>query len=661
MSTSSLRDDLVHAFRQVARHPGHAVVVVLVLSLGFGASTAVSSVADAVLFRPLPVEDPSRLVLFQWTSGPQPPVEYLTGEWWQEPATGRLTASSFSYPAFEALARPGRTLAATFGWAELRKASLRWDGEAELVAGQLVSGGYYRGLGVRPHLGRTIAPEDDRVGAGLVAVISHGYWQRRFGGVRDVVGRTGTLDGRPITIVGVSERGFSGTLPIGRSADVSVPLLAWRSPGEPYLSNAAWHWLQVMGRLQAGATPAQAEAEMAPRLARASAGAAGDAPALRLADGRRGLTRLRHEQRRPLAGLAAVTGLALLMACATVAGLLLARGAARRREIGIRVALGAGRGRMLRQLLLESTLLAAAAAVVGLLLALGTRDALAASLMRHGAPAVPLDARALFLAGGTALLTAILSGVVPAWRATRLDLVRDLRDGEGAGARLGLGRALVIAQVALSVVMLVGAGLFLRTLRNLTHVDPGFAVDAVQLFRVHAASPGPDLSRRLLERLQALPGVRAAGVSAYQLLADPTDRARVAVEGRAPSSAGDEFARVNRVGGDFFGAMGIPIRAGRALGPQDDAGTAPTTVINESFARVYFPGQPPLGRHVNGAQVVGVAADTRIGDLRDPPQPAMFVPAFQQATGSFCFQLRTDAPLGALPPLVRQAVRAVAP
>lgn len=310
MSTSSLGDDLVYAFRQVTRHPGHAVVVVLVLSLGFGATTSVLSLADAVLFRPLPVENPSRLVLFQWTSGPDPPVEYLTGEWWQEPATGRVTASSFSYPAFEALAEPGATLAATFGWADLRKAIVAWDGEAELVAGQLVSGGYYRALGVRPHLGRTITPEDDRVGAELVAVISHGYWQRQFGGARDVVGRTGTLDGRPITIVGVSERGFSGTLPIGRSADVSVPLLAWRAPGEPYLSNAAWHWLQVMGRLQTTATTAQAEAEVAPRFARASAGAAGESPRLRLADGRRGLTRQRHQQQRPLAGLAAVTGLA---------------------------------------------------------------------------------------------------------------------------------------------------------------------------------------------------------------------------------------------------------------------------------------------------------------------------------------------------------------
>ena len=227
--------------------------------------------------------------------------------------------------------------------------------------------------------------------------------------------------------------------------------------------------------------------------------------------------------------------------------------------------------------------------------------------------------------------------------------------------RLGPGRILVVAQVALSVVMLVGAGLFVRTLRNLTHVDTGFSAEGVQLLRVHATASGTDLSRRLLESLQAIPGVRAAGVSAYQLLADSTDRTRVTVEGRAPSSAGDEFAHVNRVGGDFFTVMGIPIRAGRALGPQDDVGTPPTIVINEAFARAYFAGQTPLGRRVNGAEVVGVAADTRIGGVRDAPPPAMFIPAFQQRIGSFAFQLRTDAPPKSLPPLIRQAVGAVAP
>jgi predicted permease len=479
-----------------------------------------------------------------------------------------------------------------------------------------------------------------------------------------VIGKTGTLDGRPFTIVGVSPRGFSGTLPLGRTADVSVPLRAWRAPGEPYLTNPAWHWVQVMGRRQGGATAAQAEAEMAPRLASAAAGRAGDDPLLRLADGSQGLSRRRDEQRPPLLVLGAVTGLVLLMACATVAGLLLARGAARQREIGLRLALGAGRRRVVRQLLTETALLAALGAALGVALASWAKGALVAGLMPEGAPDVPLDVRALAFLGAASVLTAALSGVAPALRATRVDLVRDLREGGGAGVRLGLGRALVVAQVALSLVLLVGAGLFLRTLGNLTAAQTGLVSEGVHLFKVHAVTSGRAeslaLSRRLLDRFRALPGVSHAGVSAHQLIGDGTDRTRVVIEGRAASGA-EEFARVNRVGGDFFAALGIPIRAGRAFGPRDAPGAPAAVVINEAFARAYFPGQDPLGRRVNGGEVVGVAGDTRYGALRDAAPPALFVPAFQQETGSFSFQVRAAAPAGALEPLLRLAVREVDP
>jgi MacB-like periplasmic core domain len=417
-----LKQDLGYALRQLSRHRGHAAAVVLALGLGSGANTAVFSLVDAVLLRPLPVRDPSSLVLFRWSSGPSPSVEYLTGEWWREAGSGRVTASSFSYPAFEAFQDRSTTLAATFAWAELRRASLSVDGEAELATGQLVSGGYYSGLGVRSILGRAIAPEDDRAGAELVAVISHAYWQRRFGGAPDVIGRSATLDGRPLTIVGISPRGFSGTLPLGRSADVSLPLRAWHGPAEPYLSNPAWHWLQVMGR----------------------------------------------------------------------------------------------------------------------------RRATAASLR------------------------------APALRATRVDLTLDLHAGARAGGSHGFGRTLVVAQVALSLVLLAGAGLFLRTLRNLTGIETGIADEGVHLFKVHAVASGGagslDLSRRLFERFQGLPGVVAVGVSAHQLVGDTSDRTRVTIEGRRSGPGGDEFVHVNRVGGDFFDALGIPMRAGRAIGPRDGQG-----------------------------------------------------------------------------------------
>jgi predicted permease len=654
-----IKGDFVQAFRQLRRHRVHTLVVVLILSLGFGANTAVSSLVDAVLLRPLPVEDPKHLVLFQWTSGARPAVQYLTGEWWRE-ATGRLTASSFSHPAFEAFVGEGSgTLAATFAWAELRRAALLVEGEAELVAGQIVSGGYYTGLGVPAILGRPITPEDDREGAEIVGVLGHGYWKRRFGGAPDVVGRTGTLDGRPFTIVGVSVPGFYGTLPIGSLADISVPLRAWRAPGESYLANPAWHWLHVMGRLKPGMTAAQAEAEMAPRLVSGSADG-GDPARLRLVDGRQGLTRRRDEERPPLVLLAAVTGLVLLLACATVAGLILARGTARRREIGVRLALGAGRWRIVRQLLTETLALAAIAGAVGVALAAWAKDALAVGLMREVAPAVPLDGRVLAFAGTTALATAILSGLAPALRATRVDLTRDLHEGDHAGAARGLGPALVVAQVALSLVLLVGAGLFLRTLRNLAALETGYAAEGVHLFEVYAPAPGNDLTPRLLERLRALPGVRAVGVSAHPPLSDRTDRARVTLEGRGPASGVDEFAHVRRVGGDFFTATGIPLRAGRALGSPTDANAPKIVVVNEAFARAYFPGEDPLGKRVNGAEVVGVAANTRLGSLRERPPPAVYVP-LPPGQGSLSFQVRTTVSSGNLEPLFRGAVREVEP
>jgi hypothetical protein len=301
--------------------------------------------------------------------------------------------------------------------------------------------------------------------------------------------------------------------------------------------------------------------------------------------------------------------------------------------------------------LTESTVLAALG-VVGRASRL-TKDA-GGQPDAEGAPEAAIDGRSAFSARPR--WWRILFGLAPALRATRVDLTRDLRESERSGVSPGLGRALVIAQIALSLVLLVGAGLFPAHLRNLAVVETGLAADGVQLFKVHAIASGEadslGLSRRLLERFQALPGVRAVGVSAHQLVGDTTDRTRVAIEGREPASGGAEFALVNRVGGDFFAALGIPVRAGRAIGPQDDVGAPPAIVINEAFGRVYFPERDPVGRRVNGAEVVGVTADTRYGALRDPPPPTMFVPAFQQAAArsASSARWRRRGPCPAAPP-----------
>jgi predicted permease len=642
----SMLRDLAHVVRQAARRPAFAGIVVLVLALGLGANAALWSVADAVLFRPLPVSQPDRLVIFRWT-GPADGIAYLTGEWTQDAASGRVTTSSFSYPAFEAFGRPAAGLSDVFAWSELRRASLTADGASVLVHGQVVSGNFHAGLGVRAALGRTLGLDDDREGAPLAVVLGDAFWRRRFGGDPSVVGRTIALDGRVSRIVGVTGPGFAGTLPLGETADVTLALRAWRAGDVKALTHPGWNWLTVMGRLAPGAAPAQAREEMAARFA---------APRrLALEDGRRGSSERRDAERPVLALLAAVTGLVLLLSAATVSALLLARGEARRTEVAVRLALGAGRARIVRELLAEAALLAGTGLAAGVALAAWTKDALAAGLLPDGAPPVALDARVVALLVAAALASALVSGLWPALRATRTTL--DLRrDSERAGARLRVGRLLVVAQVALSVVLLVGAGLLLRSLRNLTAAGPE-APDAIA-FKVHAppAAATAELSRRLLERLAAVPGVRAASASAHHPLDGLTDRTRVAIAGRPVPPGVSAHAHVQRVAGEYFRVNGLAIRAGRALAASDDAGSAPVLVVNEAFARAYFPDGGALGAVVNDATVVGVAPDART--LRGPAPPAMLVPAWQGGLAVFAFQL--DAP-GTTPAALEAAVRDVAP
>jgi predicted permease len=638
--------ELASALRQVSRRPAFAGAVVLVLALGLGANAALWSVADAVLLRPLPVSQPDRLVIFRWT-GSADGIAYLTGEWTQDAASGRVTTSSFSYPAFDAFRQPSAGLSDVFAWSDLRRASLTADGVSALVRGQVVSGRFHQGLGVRAALGRTLGPDDDREGGPLAIVLGDAFWHRRFGGDPAVIGRAVALDGRASLIVGVTGPGSAGTLPLGETADVTLPLRAWRAADVKALTHPGWNWLTVMGRLAPGAVPSQARDEMAARFA--------GGRRLALEDGSRGPSGRRDAERPALVLLAGVSGLVLLLSAATVSALLLARGEARRAEIAVRLALGAGRARIVRELLAEAVVLAGTGLAAGVAVATWTKDGLAAGLLPGGAPPVTLDARVVAPLAAAALATALVSGLWPALRATRATL--DLRrDTERAGARLRAGRMLVVAQVALSVVLLMGAGLLLRTRRNLTAGGPE-APDVIA-FKVHAPPAGAtaELSRRLLERLAALPGVRAASASAHHPLDGTTDRTRVAIAGRPVPPGVSAHAHVQRLAGEFFRVNGLAMRAGRAIASSDDAGSARVLVVNEAFARAYFPDGGALGAVVNGATVVGIASDAR--GLRGPAPPAMQVPAWQDGLAVFAFQL--DAP-GTTAAAIEAAVREVAP
>jgi predicted permease len=661
--------ELKGALRQMQRQPVFTTVVVLTLALGIGANTAIFSVVDAVLLRSLPVRDAHELVLFRWISAPNPSVSYLTGEWSLDPGTHRVTTSSFSYPAFEAFQREPGALRAVFACADARRLRIAIDGATELASVQLVSGDYYAGLGVSAMRGRAITREDDRVGADAVGVISHSYWQRRWGGDPNVVGRRVTVDGLAVTIVGVAPREFTGTMQLGSAPDLWLPLAARNAT---LRSDATAYWLEVMGRVSPNASRAAARAGLELVWRQASEGSSltpANRPRLELTAGGQGLQQRRQGQRLPLMLLAATAGLVQLIACASVAGLLIARGSTRRRELGMRLALGATRRHLIRQLLVESLTLAVLGAGLGLGVGHWTSATLAAGLLPDGTVPLHLDGRMLAFTAALALVTALAFGLLPALRATRGDVVGHFNEDAPAGRRRArLAPRLVVAQIALSLMLVVAAGLLLRTVRSLTHADTGFDAASVHLFSIEAPFDGGDrmrqldLTRRVLDRVAGWPEVRAAGVSLHYLIEDKGEKQRVSIDGEAATND-RAVADVNWVGGDFFAALGIPVRSGRALGRHDDAQAARVAVINEAFARRYFGARDAIGHHVNGREIVGVVGDTKYGSLRSAAPPMLFVPLFQEPMDHAVFSVRVqpDLPRALLAARVRDLVREMAP
>jgi predicted permease len=665
-----LSQDVRYALRQLRRSPGFALTAVLILALGIGAVTAVFSLIDAALLKMLPVQSPEQLVQFK-TISPAFPVN-----------------DAFSYPAFKTFREQIQVLAGALAFRKLHKIDFEIDGHSALADGQLVSGNYFSVLGVRAIRGRTILPADESVaGQSPVAVIGYDYWRSRFGLDPDIVGKKILLNNALYTIIGVTEPEFYGVQP-GERVDVSVPLTTvalvnpgFADAGSPYdtLKAPFRNWLYLMGRLQPGVTKEKAAASLQPVFAQsereAAAALAGlpfDSPTLRQAflqfrlqldPASQGLAALRQQFSKPLWVVMAIVGLLLLITCANVANLLLARANAREREIAVRLAMGAGKGRLMRQLMTESILLGVSGGALGAGLAyLGSRSLLA--LMARGRNPVVLsvhpDLTVLAFALAVSLLTALVFGTIPAWRATDVNpsrgLAQNTRSSASVGERYRLGKSLVVLQVAISLVLLIGAALLTRSLANLNDFYPGFNRANVLLFSVNPTVIGykevVPLYERMLGRIRTIPDVRSASLSVHQPLTTNVSDSSVRVQGPVPRQGEDLTpVDVEPIGPDYFRTMETPVLRGRELSVGDRAGSPKVVIVNESTARHYFGDANPIGRLVSipgyrgdpsWLQIVGEVRDIKVHDLRESATLMLYVPMFQAPESGATFEIRTS-------------------
>jgi predicted permease len=671
--------DLRHAIRSFRKSPGFLAIVILTLGLGIGANAAIFSLMDQILLRPLPVHDPASLVLLDG------PGAFM----------GRtMNAMTFSYPMYKDFRDRNEVFTGVLARFPLAMTAV-WRGASERANGELVSGNYFDVLGVQPALGRVLNEADDRTpGAHPVAVLSYGYWQRRFGGDPGVLNQTISVNGHPLSIVGVTERRFTG-IQIGQSVDIMVPIMmkAQMTPTWNDLDNRRSRWLTVMARLKPGVSATQADAAMNVIYRQINEQEIKDIPNasesfrkrftskhLDVLPGRKGVSDLRREFSTPLIVLMSMVGVVLLISCANVANLLLARTTARQKEISLRLALGANRARIVKQQLVESGLLAAAGTAVGLVFAWWTGAVLIGAL--PGDPASRAlssdpDVRVILFALAVGVLTAFVFGIVPALQATRVTVTSAMKEDSGSvtggGRQARLRRALVIGQVALSMLLLAGAGLFARSLYNLKNVDPGFRVDDLIAFSIDPSLSGYDgdrltaLYRRVQEELTAVPGVHSVSMSETGALSGNDWSMTIRVDGYQPKEGEDMNPSVDGVGPRYFETMGIPLIAGREFTERDVKGAPRVAVINETMAKYFFSGSSPIGRRLGfgrgsatDIEIVGVAKDVRSLELRDRAPRFIYIPYAQdESVTQLTYYVRAAQGSSSTGTAVRQAVQRI--
>ncbi|HXT87570.1 MAG TPA: ABC transporter permease [Verrucomicrobiae bacterium] len=685
---NTLMQDAKYALRMLLKSPGFTAIAVLTLALGIGANTAIFSLMDAALLKMLPVKSPQQLVLFTWDDNKWPP---------KYSQTGFQSRFSFSYPEFEMFQRENKSLSNVFAFAPLgssdENTAITINGEASLANGMMITGDFFSGLGVTPLLGRAITNEDEDKGAPRVAVISYAYWTRRFARDPQIVGERVNVNDLPFTIAGVMPPSFYGVQP-GANPDIYMAfddlpnLRPWsEKPNEADSVFAARNWvvLNVIGRLKPGVSQHQAQSDLNTLFQNFittdwKPQKASEIPVFTLTPASQGIPYLRESFTQPLQILMALVGLALLIACANIATLLLARATARKKEISVRLAIGASRARLVRQLLTESVLLAFIGGALGLVFA-GWGTNMLVAMYASGSTQIALDVKpnstVLLFTLAIAVLTGIFFGLAPALRASRMDVASVMKDA-AASVTAGrekhrLGNALVIGQVAASLILLVGAGLFVRTLVNYEHANYGFNQERLLMFGVDGTRQGYEgprllnMYQQIQDRLKTLPGVRAATSLDFAPFGGWSSNLTIHPLGGTQKNGP---LRWLRVGPDFFSTMQIPILIGRGIERRDVAGAQLVAVVDQTFVKKYFPNENPVGQRFNfGTQstskytfeIVGVSKTAELTNVHPEPRPKAYMAyaQFPQFVNTMYFEMRAAGEPTTIVSEVRDAVRQI--
>ena len=686
---SELGQDIRYGCRTMVANKAFCALAVLLLALGIGANTAIYSFMESILLRSLPVTDPESLVVLNWHS----PTPFNASRQWVHVMhgvqglawpgdKGTMSGGMFPYDAFQTLRKDNNVFSTLFGYFNGLKRTLIIHGQAATAGAEYVTGEYFRGLGVSPAAGRLIDSDDDRVGAAPVAVISFAVSHQRCGGPSNAIGQSILVDNVPFTVIGVVMPEFFGVDPAVVS-DVYLPLhtnlLIDRGEAERGYHDANFYWIELMGRLRPGVSMAQAQAALAPRFHRwiattaSTDGERAKLPRLVLNPGAAGLGSLRREYSKPLYVLLAMVGLILTIACANIANLLLARAAARSREMAVRLSLGAGRFRLVRQLLTESVLLASFGGALGVLFAIwGVRTL--TFLLSKGRENFTLHAElnwpVLALTAALSVVCGLLFGLAPALQSTHPDIMPALKNRHGGGPRRRAQHVLVVAQIAISFLLLAAAGLFVRTLDKLHSVQLGYAREHILLFSLDARQAGHRdreiaiFYENLRKRFGSIPGVSSATLSQSSIIS--AGQAGGAYRGAMKAGAVNIHGASNMVAGPrFLTTMQIPILAGREIDERDQAGSVPVAVISKRMARTYFGNENPIGRRItfvddkHDLEIVGVSGNLRYGGLKGEENSPMtvFTAASQFPPDRVTYALHTAGnPLGFVKS-VREIVR----
>lgn len=675
---TTIFQDIRYGFRMLLKCPGFTAIAVISLTLGIGAGTAIFSLVNAVVLRPLPVPNPHELRVLQW-SGTEPRIDGIHGSMISEDSK-HTTCDAFAYPVFENLRQECNSLADIFGYKPLYNVTTRAQREAFVAKGTIVSDNFFSALGVKPFLGRVLSNQDIETGAEPVTVITYLWWQRHFDRDPNVLGQSILYNGHDFTIVGVLPREFLGVSPAEESGFyVSMSAQPQLEPLLPLTTSDTW-WVQLMARLKPGASDMQFQAAVDVAFAREAASIMGN-PKILVKDGKAGPDFNRTYFGRFLLMLLGIVGVVLLVACANLAGLSLARGTTRQREFAVRAAIGATRWRLIRQSLTENLLVALLGGGLGILLAFWSKTTI--SRLIAGSPDglnyhTPLDLTVLGFTLTIVLVTALLSGLLPALRVSCVDSFVTLKERVTLGSpRLRMGRVLVSVQIALSMLLLAGAGLYARTLVNLISIDPGFSTDKLLLFRVDAHNSGYEGERTIAlydniqNSLGAIPGVHSATLTQFPLLAGTMSGGGFfSLPGH--SFEGQLNPQANRltISETFFRTMGIPVRLGRELQVTDTVKSTKAVVVNETFAHKYLPGENPIGQTLRTDewrgkgvdwQIVGICADAKYGDIRDEVPPTVYFSFRQDFMGATFFAVRTSLPPLDVVTAARRAVAAIDP